>query len=117
STPDVVRHLQRWNVTNPVSGPTLRIAEFLLSRPSVLAEVHGEVRSARTRLAAGVAPLLALEPGAGEGNFVLFRAAGPGAAEKVVRAFAAEGFAVRHLARFGLPDHLRISVIDDATAD
>src|SRR5204863_7811241 len=49
STPDVVRHLQRWNVTNPVSGPTLRIAVFLLSRPSVLAEVHGEVRSARAR--------------------------------------------------------------------
>ena len=117
SVPEVARHLQRWNVTNPVSGPTLRIAEFLLSRPTVLAEVHGEVRSARGRLAAEVASVLTLEPAAGEGNFVVFRAAGPVAAERAVAAFADEGFAVRHLARFGLPEHLRISVVDETTAD
>jgi histidinol-phosphate aminotransferase len=115
STPDVAQHLQRWNVTNPVSGPTLRIAEFLLARPRVLEEVYAEVRSAKSRLGTAVASLLSLEAAAGEGNFVVFRADSRDVAARRVDAFAGEGFAVRHLARFGLPDYFRISVRDHET--
>lgn len=108
----VADHVQRWNVTNPVSGPALRVGADLVGRREEFAAVYAELAAARRLLAeAAPGPLGGVaEPS--WGNFVPIRCPDPTEADRRVAALAARGYGIRHLGRFGLPGYLRISTAD-----
>ncbi|MEU3653419.1 aminotransferase class I/II-fold pyridoxal phosphate-dependent enzyme [Streptomyces sp. NPDC032161] len=116
-SPEVADHIQRWNVTNPVSGPALRVGLELASRTEEFTRIHAELNASRERLATELPRLVGGSSERSRGNFVPVRCTTPEAAAECVAGLAARGYAVRHLARFGLPHHLRVSTADKETTD
>jgi histidinol-phosphate/aromatic aminotransferase/cobyric acid decarboxylase-like protein len=107
--PELVDCLRRQQTTWSVNG----LAAAAL--PDLLAAVDlPEWAAAVARLRAGLVQILrnaGLEPEPSNANFVLVRA--PGLRARL----APDGVLVRDCASFGLPDHVRIAVPDDAGLD
>jgi histidinol-phosphate aminotransferase len=113
----VADYLQRWNLTNPVSGPALHIGRELAASTGAFAAIHAELNESRRRLSAELPALMGGLAEPSEGNFVPVRCASPEAAAHWVAALSRCGYAIRHLAMFGLPRHLRVSAADGRTVD
>jgi histidinol-phosphate aminotransferase len=114
---EVADHIQRWNVTNPVSGPALRVGHGLARLTGEFAGIHAELKASRDRLAAELPRLIGGTAEPSQGNFVPVRCATREEAQDCVAGLAARGYAVRHLDRFGLPLHVRVSTADKETTD
>ncbi|MFJ7257414.1 pyridoxal phosphate-dependent aminotransferase [Streptomyces sp. NPDC098085] len=114
---EVADHIQRWNVSNPVSGPSLQVAAELALRQDELRAIHAELESSRTRLREEVPGLVGGWAETSWGNFVPVRCPDQRSAARTVEGLARRGFAIRHLERFGLPKHIRISTADLATTE
>jgi histidinol-phosphate aminotransferase len=111
-SPEVAGHVQRWNVTNPVSGPALRVAAELLGRQEELTAVYAELDAARSLLTTVAPGLVGGRAETSWGNFVPIRCPDEAHASRCVERLATHGYAVRNLDRFGLPGYLRISTAD-----
>ncbi|EPH46685.1 putative Histidinol-phosphate aminotransferase [Streptomyces aurantiacus JA 4570] len=116
-SPEVADHIQRWNVTNPVSGPALAVAADLAGRVTEMADVYAELAASRARLRELVPELVGGRAEESFGNFQPVRCPDADTAARCVAGLAKRGFAIRHLVRFGLPEYIRISTADLQTTD
>ena len=107
AAPDVAAAVQTclpsWNVSAPAQAAGVVAARLL---PDEAPRVRAAVAALRGALAAGLATLGLAPAGAG-GPFLLYRQPRAG---DLCAALAERGVRLRHLASFGLPDHVRVGV-------
>lgn len=109
--------VQSWNVSNPISGPTLTIAARMLEERDRFAAVHSELNASRTLVSDTLSALLGGIAMPSAGNFATIRCPSVSAAERFTTRVGSRGFAIRRLNGFGLPDLVRVTAADaDTTA-
>ena len=99
-----------------LSGPALAAAEAAMRDRAFVLRCDAENRAQRARLTAGLRDL-GLSVDDSEANFVLARFASEAEARACDAALKARGVIVRHVASYGLPEALRITVGDAAGVD
>ncbi|WP_280475645.1 aminotransferase class I/II-fold pyridoxal phosphate-dependent enzyme [Nocardia asiatica] len=113
--PRIADAVQAWNVSNPVSGPTLAVAAEMLTLADQFADVHAELIASRGAMNQGLRLFLDGVTVPGEGNFSAIRCRSIIDAERFADGVASKGFSIRRLDGFGLPDWVRVTAADHKT--
>jgi len=113
--PRISDAVQSWNVSNPVSGPTLVVAAEMLAFADQFAEIHAELIASRAAVNSGLRRFLGGTTVQGEGNFSAIRCQSTSDAERFADGVASKGFTIRRLDGFGLPDWVRVTAADRET--
>jgi histidinol-phosphate aminotransferase len=119
TSPTLARYLARWNTSNPVSGATVKVVQYMLGRESVLRSALDEIVACRDWFAARVLEAFPRwRPIASSANFVNFDTGSPQIADSVAAHLRTRGILVRSMSSVThLAGCVRISIGDRATME